>query len=121
VNTDIETIEKCKPILTIINLPGINSTSEIYGPLGKELLSHLRIVDRLICDLISIVEKIYDDYLFIALADQGIVPIKENINLNEVLKELNVVFCASHRAAHIYALSNLKEVIRRLKEVEGLN
>ncbi len=116
VNTAIETMEKYKPILTIINLPGIDSISEIYGPLSKELLAHLRTVDRLICDLIGIVEKMYDDYLFIVLADHGMVSIKENINLDEVLKELNVVFCVSHRAAHVYALSSLKEVIRRLKE-----
>lgn len=114
-NTAIKIIKKYRPILTIINLPGIDSIGEIYGPLSKELFSHLKTVDKLICNLVNIAENLYDDYLFIVLADHGMVSIRENINLDKVLKGLNVISCVSHRAAHIYASSNLEEVIRSLK------
>ena len=109
-------IKRYSPLITIVNLPGVDSISEIFGPLSKELLSHLKLLDEMIGDLKTLLERIYNDFLVIILADHGMTSVKENIRLNEILEGLNVIICTSHRAAHIYATNKeLKEATRRLE------
>ena len=62
-------------------------------------------------------ERTYNDYLLIILADHGMTLVRENIELSEVLESLDVTICVSHRAAHIYTTDkDLKETIRRLED-----
>jgi uncharacterized protein len=116
INEAVKLIEQYKPLLMIMNLPGVDSIGELYGPLSKEMLNHLEMLDKLISNLKESLERIYDDFLFIILADHGMTSVKENVNLSEVLDGLNVVTCISHRAAHIYAINeDVRKILRRLE------
>lgn len=97
----IELIEEKRPVIAVINLPGIDRIGETYGPLSKELLDHLEEIDRWINALLKSLEEIYDDYLLILLSDHGMVEVRENIDLREVI-DLDAIICISHRAAHVY-------------------
>ena len=114
INKAMELIEERKPILAIVNLPGIDRISEVYGPLSKELLDHLEGVDRWIGILKRSLEEAYDDYFLIILSDHGMVEVEENIDLKELIGP-DAVICTSHRMAHIYAREDLEEVRKRLR------
>ena len=116
-NVAMELMKKHKPIFTIVNLPGIDSISEIYGPLSRKLISHLEKMDELVCKLKRVATEIYDDYLLVILADHGMVSVRDNVDINEVLENVPAISCVSHRAAHIYLTKNIsvKNVVKKLE------
>jgi len=109
-------LEQYKPLIIVINLLGIENIGKFHGPLSREVINHIENIDELICSLKKLVEKIYNDYLFIILANHGMSPIRKNVDLREILEGLNVIICTSHRIAHIYTINNeITEVINRLR------
>jgi uncharacterized protein len=116
IEAGIKLLRKYEPTLAVINLPGIDRIGELYGPLSSELLRHLEEVDALTLELKSVLDEIYEDYLLVALADHGMTSVRENLDLSEILRGLNVTICISHRMAHVYVEGGgLKGVTERLK------
>ncbi|RLG74783.1 MAG: hypothetical protein DRO23_05720 [Thermoprotei archaeon] len=116
-NITMELMKKYRPVFTIVNLPGIDAISEIYGPLSKKLISHLEKVDETVCELKRVASGIYDDYLLVILADHGMVSVRKKVDLNKVLKNTPAVICVSHRAAHMYFMENIdvEEIAGKLR------
>ncbi len=115
-----ELIRAHRPVLTVINLPGVDRISELHGPFSNKFLSYLEEVDTLIGDLIRVLDETYEDYLLVLLADHGMVPVHRNVNIYEILEGLDVVVCVSHRAAHIY-ISGEEEREETLNRLESDN
>lgn len=114
-NRGIKLIKRYKPILTVINLPGIDGIGETYGPFSEQLLDHLERVDFMIGNIINIMDEIFDDYIIIILSDHGIVNVYKNISIKNILMRFNVILCISHRMAHIYGgPENIKKISRLL-------
>jgi len=112
-----ELVREHAPGLAVINLPGIDRVGELYGPTSRELLEHLEEVDALLGELTHVLDEVYEDYLLVLLADHGMVPVRENVDLAELLEGLEAVICPSHRAAHIYLAdqAELGEALERLR------
>ena len=112
-----ELVRTRAPRLAVINLPGIDRVGELYGPTSRELLEHLEEVDALLEEFTRVLDGVYEDYLLILLADHGMVPVRENADLAELLEGLEAVICPSHRAAHIYLAdrAELGEALERLR------
>lgn len=104
-----ELIKENKPELLVINLPEIDTILETYGPSSKEAVRSIERADELLGYIESVIRENYDEYLFIIIADHGMIEVYENINLQKELKEFNVIVCASHRFAHLY-FKNEKEI-----------
>ncbi len=114
VSKAVEMIEKDRPVLLVINLPGVDGVGERYGASSREASKILEEDDKIIGKLQGALEECYEDYLLVVTADHGMTDVRENIDVEGLLDGLNPVVCASHRFAHIY-LKNVEEAERRLR------
>ncbi len=97
----------------LVNFMGVDSFGETEGPKSEEYLQCLEEIDGLLLDIKN---KLHSDFIFIITADHGMTTVKENIDLEEELKNdgFQVKCLASHRCSHIYVNSNLQELEKHL-------
>lgn len=115
VSKAVSMVEDERPVLLVVNLPGVDGVGERYGASSREAARILEEDDKLVGRLREALSECYEDYLLVVTADHGMVDVRENVNLEEVLDGLNPVVCASHRFAHVY-LEDVEEAERRLRE-----
>ncbi|MEM2047437.1 MAG: alkaline phosphatase family protein [Candidatus Jordarchaeales archaeon] len=111
----VKIVEEERPVLLVVNLPGVDGVGERYGASSREASRILEEDDKLIGKLQDALRECYDDYLLVVTADHGMTDVKENVNLEEELDGLDPVVCTSHRFAHIY-LKDVMEAKRRLEK-----
>ncbi|NVM54037.1 MAG: alkaline phosphatase family protein [Candidatus Helarchaeota archaeon] len=104
----------------MINFLGVDGFGESAGPNSKKYLQCLEEVDELI---MKIKNQIKTDFVFIVTADHGMTIVKENINLEEKLRNdgFDVKCMASHRCSHIYAESDLEALERHLQSLNFID